>query len=87
VGSAKIGYILNTNNQQCQLFSYAKAYGCLIGQISGSPGISKIIFDQFIMADNGRGVSLKFGGAGSDLDNTAILQNSYITAISRPNCA
>ena len=87
VGSAKIGYILNTNGQSCQLFSYARAYGCLIGQISGSPGISKIVFDQFIMADNKRGVSLKFGGAGNDFDNTAILQNSYITAISRPNCA
>ena len=86
VGSASIGYILNTNGQQCQLFSYARAYACGKGQISGSPGISKIVFDQFIMADNARAVSLKFGGKG-DIDNTAVLQNSYITAISRPSCA
>jgi hypothetical protein len=59
VGSAAIGFILNTNGQQCQLFSYAKAFACGIGQISGSPGITTIMFTQFLMADNQRAMSLK----------------------------
>ena len=70
-GSCKIGWILNTNGQQCQEFSYAKAYACSIGQICGSPGISKIIMNQFIMADNGRGVTLKLGASEGGRDHTA----------------
>jgi hypothetical protein len=38
-GSAKIGYILNTINEKCQAFSYARAFACQIGQICGPPSI------------------------------------------------
>ena len=86
VGSAFVGYILNTNGAGCQLFSYAKAFGCGVGQISGSPGISKLILDQFIILDSKKALSPRFGGAGNT-DNTAIVQNSYISAVSRPSCA
>jgi hypothetical protein len=30
---------------------------------------------------------MKFGGLKNSLNNTAFFNNSYITAISRPNCA
>lgn len=40
--SCFIGFIINTNGQQCQAFSKAKAFACTIGQICGSPGISRI---------------------------------------------
>lgn len=36
------------------------------------------------MADVGRGVGLRFGNEGDD--RTAFFQNSFISAISRPNC-
>lgn len=87
MGSAKIGYILNTNGLQCQLFSYAKAYACTIGQICGSPGISQIILEQMLMADNGRGITLKMGASEGGTNHSAYLYNSYITAMSRPSCA
>ena len=38
-----------------------------------------------MIADSGRGVSLRFGGEGDD--KTAFLKNSFITAISRPSCS
>ena len=37
----------------------AFAYG--IAQISSSPGTTAIIFEDFIVADSGRAVSLRFG--------------------------
>lgn len=87
VGSAQIGFILNTNNQDCQAFSYAKAYACKIGQICASMGVSTLIFNQFLMVDNGRSVTLKFGDGEGRTNHTAFLYNSYISAVSRPTCA
>jgi hypothetical protein len=86
VGSARIGFILNTNGQQCQAFSYAKAFACDIGQICGPPSITTIKLERFIMADNIRSVTLKLGASEGGDNHTAFLSNSYITAISRPNC-
>jgi hypothetical protein len=85
-GSCDIGNIINTNGAQCQAFSYAKAFACNIGQICGSPGISEIRLDHFIMADNVRGITLKHGASEGGSDHTASLFNSYVTAISRPTC-
>ena len=39
------------------------------------------------MADNGRGVTLKNGASEGTSSHSAYLYNSYITAVSRPNCA
>ena len=86
-GSTGIGFIINTNGQQCQAFSYAKAFATSIGNICGSPGIQTVKFDHFIMADSGRGVTLKLGDGEGRHDHSAYLYNSYVTAVSRPNCA
>lgn len=86
-GATKIGFILNTNGQSCQTFSYAKAFGTQIGQICGSPGILTVKFSHFIMIDNGRGVTLKLGASEGGHDHTAYLYNSYIGAVSRSSCA
>ena len=45
-----------------------------------------MILNQFIIAESGRGVTLKFG-AGGGRDHTAELINSYITVFSRPSCS
>lgn len=87
MGSANIGYILQTNGQQCQAFSYAKAFACNIGQICGPPGISTIIFSKFVMADNQRAITLKLGDGEGNTNHTAYLYTSYVTAVSRPACA
>jgi len=68
----------------CLSFSGAKAYACTVGQISSPPNTNELIFSNFMMADNGRSVSLRYGLEGTD--RTAYLTNSYITMISRPNC-
>ena len=86
-GATQIGFIINTNGQQCQAFSYAKAFATDIGNICGSPGITTVKFDHFIMADSQRGITLKLGAAEGGYDHTAYLYNSYVTAISRPTCA
>lgn len=38
------------------------------------------------MADNGRGVTLKFGASEGGANHTAYLYDSYISAVSRPSC-
>lgn len=62
----------------------AKAFACSIGQICSPPGTQELHMDGFIIADCGRGVTLRFGRKGDD--QTAFFTNSYITAISRPTC-
>lgn len=39
-----------------------------------------------MMADNGRGITLKLGASEGGYDHSAYLNNSYVTAVSRPNC-
>ena len=87
-GSCQIGFIFNNiaAADGCKGFSYARAYGCQIGQICG-PGASKaILFDNFIMVDNQRGITLKMGGSEGTTNHTAILSNSYVSTLSRPDC-
>ena len=62
-----------------------KAYSCKIAQIASSPSTHEIVFEDFIIADSGRGITLRFGKEGDD--RTAYLRNSFITAISRPSCS
>jgi hypothetical protein len=38
-----------------------KAYACQIGQMASSPDTESIRFENFIMADNQRSVTLRFG--------------------------
>lgn len=89
VGSAHIGYIFNNieTPDGCKGFSYAKAYACQIGQICGPSGSTSIHFDNFIMVDNQRGVTLKMGGSEGKTNHTGLFTNSYVSAVSRPTCA
>jgi hypothetical protein len=87
VGSAEgNGYLLNrVVNDSCVGFSGVRAYACSVGQIANPPGTAQLQYSNYILADHGvRALSLRFGLAGAD--RTAILSNSYITKISRPNC-
>jgi hypothetical protein len=45
------------------------------------------MFSNFILADNQRGATLRFGNGEGKSNHTAYMYNSYITAISRPECA
>jgi hypothetical protein len=86
IGSAAIGFIFNTIGKSCQGFSFIKAYACGIGQIMGPPSIKAIVLKNFVLADNGRGVSLKMGASEGGNNHTAYFSDSYITPVSRPNC-
>jgi len=44
------------------------------------------MFNQFLMADNGRSITLKIGDSEGRTNHTAFLYNSYISAVSRPTC-
>ena len=60
------------------------AYSSEIGQMM-NPGTQETQFKHFIMTDNNRGLTLRIGGRASF--KTAFLNDSYIAAISRPDCA
>lgn len=87
-GSCQIGFIFNNiaAADGCKGFSYARAYGCQIGQICGPGGSKSIWFDNFIMVDNQRGITLKMGGSEGTTNHTALLTNSYVSTLSRPDC-
>lgn len=85
VGSATVGWILNKASSSCVGFSSIKAYGCHIAHIASPAPVDSIVYEKFLVADSGRGVSLRFGKEGSD--RTAYLRDSFITAISRPDCS
>lgn len=81
------GYLLDRGiiGDSCVGFSGVRAYACSVGQIANPPGTSQLQYSNYILADNGRSLSLRFGLAGTD--RTAIISNSYFTAVSRPNCS
>lgn len=80
------GFLLDRGitGDNCLGFSGIRAYACTVGQISNVPGTTELRYNNYIMADNKLGLSLRFGLAGTD--RTATISNSYFTAISRPNC-
>lgn len=88
VGSALLGFLLNNiqSSDYCKAFSYIKAYGCEIGQITNPTDTSQLIFEHFIMVDNQRGVTLKFADQTANKQHTAELSYSSISAVSRPDC-
>ncbi len=47
-------------------------------------GVITLKFKNFIMADNGRSMTIRMGGTSDE--KTAYLYDSYITGIARPNC-
>lgn len=85
VGSAIAGFIFNKIDSACLAAFGIKAYACRIGQIASSPQTEQIMFQNFMVADSGRGVTLRFGKEGDD--RTAYFSNSYVSAISRPGCS
>jgi len=49
-------------------------------------GVNTLIFSQFLMVDNGRSITLKFGDNEGKTNHSAYVYNSYIGAVSRPDC-
>ena len=62
-----------------------RAYASNIAQISSPQGPKKVLYQDIIVADSGRAVTLRFGHNGND--QTAVFKNAFITAISRPTCS
>ena len=88
VGSAAAGFIFTKVAGSCMSASGIKAYACGICQITSSSGTKELSFKNFIMADCGRAVTLRFGlGGRKNSDMTAYFSDSFITAISRPECS
>jgi hypothetical protein len=83
-GSTPIGFIFAKVPGTCMAVTGIRAYACNIGQIAGSFGMTSLTFDNFMVTDSGRGITLKFGYEGDNL--TAFVKNSYISAVSRLSC-
>ena len=68
--------------------THITAYACRICQIASSGGTRELLLKNFMMADCGRAVTLRFGlGGRRNSDMTGYFEDSYITAISRPTCS
>ena len=87
-GSTSTAFIFQKVSGTCQAAAGIRAYASGIGQIASSVSTKELMFDNFIIADSGRGATLRFGHGGrrNNEDFTGHLKNSYITAISRPSC-
>ena len=83
-GSCQVAFILNKASSTCIASKGLIAYASQIGQII-NPAVSELRFSNFIMADNQRALSLRVGGGSKK--KTLWLNDSYIAAISRPDCA
>ncbi len=86
-GSCGVGFYLTGIQQECQAFSFIKAYACGIGHIAAPILTTNLQYSNFILADNVRGGTLRFGGLKNSMNNTLILNDSHIFAVSRPDCA
>jgi hypothetical protein len=87
-GTCTIGFLVNVVPGACLGFEYVKAYSNSIGWLASPQGPMNIQYNGFMLADNGRGMNLRHGfGSFNGDNNTLIIQNSWITAISRPNCS
>ena len=85
VGSSPIGFIFTKVSSGCQVADGVRAYATGIAQISSSGGTSVLKLRNFIIADSGRAITLRFGQGGRhQRDLSAYFDDSYITAISRP---
>ena len=87
VGSSGVGYVFNKVSGGCMAASGILAYACSICQIASSGGTHELRLKNFIMADCGRAVTLRFGLGGRHNDLTGYFEDSFITAISRPSCS
>ena len=84
-GSCDIGWIFGRGEGQCLAAKGIMAYACQIGHIMCPADTVTTMFKNFIMADNGRGLTFRIGGSSDD--KTSYLNDSYITAMARPNCS
>ena len=79
------GYLLiRSTTDQCLAFSGIRSYACTNGMMGSPPGTTQVQHSNYIIADSGRAMGLRFGLEGTD--RSAFLSNTYITQISRPNC-
>lgn len=62
-----------------------KAYACNAGIVT-NPNAKSFVWTNLMLADNGRGIGLRFGG-NDQANNSMLWTNSYITAVSRPTCS
>ena len=87
--STPVGFIFGgTEAGECKAIAGVKAFATTIGQIASSTGTKQLELKYFMIADSGRGATLRFGlGGRKRRDMTAKFDDSFITAISRPDCA
>jgi hypothetical protein len=72
-GSCYIGFIFSKVKGTCQAFSWISAYACNIAQMSSPPNTDTLIFSNFILADNQRGATLRFGNGEGKSNQTAYM--------------
>ena len=64
-GSCDIGWIFARGNGECLAAKGVYAYSSQIGQIHNPPNTIATKFKNFILADNGRSMTIRIGGSSS----------------------
>jgi hypothetical protein len=86
-GLCVMGFMFNLSPGQCIGGEKINAYSNSIGYMAGPPGPMIIQYQNFMLADNGRGMALRHGyGAYSNDNNTGIFKNSWVSGAALPNC-
>lgn len=88
-GSCGLGYLLRGIDapDKCQGFSYLRAYACNVGQSANPMYTTELVYQHFILVDNARGASLRFGDDEDKVEHIGRLEYSFISALSRPSCS
>ena len=62
-----------------------KVYNTKVG-VTSNPKAKILVWDRLMLSENERGIGLRFGGYNKNNNNSLFLKNSWISAISRPEC-
>ena len=89
-GSCQIGFVVAQNNygSSCKESRYLKAYSCDVG-VTSNPYAKSVLWAGLMLADNKRALGLMFnyayGGQTNNINNL-FFKDSWVSAISRPEC-
>lgn len=83
-GTTDVGFLLVGATGPCVHIKGLQAYSSEIGVIA-RPTTSLLRYSELMLADNGRGISLRNGYTILD-NSTVIVNNTWISAVTRPTC-
>lgn len=84
-GTCLVGFLFSAQKAMvCAGGELLAAYGCEVGVVT-NPLAQSFSWTNLMLADNIRAIGLRFGGY-DNANNSMVWRNSWVSAVSRPNC-